>query len=121
MGGTERRGVKATFSFDKFLSLTTATKKPPETGGFMARLARFELTTLAFGGQYSIQLSYKRKSTVSKLYSFSKKKSRTFIYRLNPSHSRPIERCELNRVSRRCSGRSEDDGCERQRCGAQHK
>ena len=26
----------------------------------MARLARFELTTLAFGGQYSIQLSYKR-------------------------------------------------------------
>ena len=36
-------------------------KKNTLNGRFlMARLARFELTTLAFGGQYSIQLSYKR-------------------------------------------------------------
>ena len=34
-------------------------KNHPERWFLMAHLARFELTTLAFGGQYSIQLSYK--------------------------------------------------------------
>lgn len=34
----------------------------------MAHLARFELTTLAFGGQYSIQLSYKCKPRIKSKY-----------------------------------------------------
>lgn len=38
----------------------THKKTPAKPVFYMARLARFELTTLAFGGQYSIQLSYKR-------------------------------------------------------------
>lgn len=38
----------------------THKKTPVKPVFYMARLARFELTTLAFGGQYSIQLSYKR-------------------------------------------------------------
>ena len=45
----------------------------------MARLARFELTTLAFGGQYSIQLSYKRTMWIECLYNIFQRKS-SFFY-----------------------------------------
>ena len=68
-------------------------KNAPFPGAFsMARLARFELTTLAFGGQYSIQLSYKRLNNGLSYTPFYSKKQVFFIARFQKEPRRQMRR-----------------------------
>ena len=78
MGWTERRGVKATFSFDKFLSLTTATKKATQNGWCYGALGEIAALCLSFGlPAATTTLSFVNKLTSWVLISHNRNKKAT--------------------------------------------